>query len=203
MTPTTTLAQPVTYGHDASIAKFSVARYQRMIETGILTADDKVELLENYVVLKMPRNPPHDSTIQRMLETLFPCRPPKWSWRVQSAITLTDSQPEPDFALVRGSSMDYQRRHPGPPDIGLVIEVADSSLLRDQRNKTRIYARAGIPYYWIVNLVDRRIEVYTQPDAAAATPAYGSFQTYQPGDVVPLVLDGITVGSVAAADLLP
>src|SRR5262249_27005299 len=78
MTSTTT-AQPVTYGDAAALARFSVARYQRMIEAGILTADDKVELLENYVVLKMPRNPPHDGTIQRMLERLFPHRPAGWS----------------------------------------------------------------------------------------------------------------------------
>jgi Uma2 family endonuclease len=85
----------------------------------------------------------------------------------------------------------------------LLIEVADSSLLRDQRDKTRIYARGGIPIYWIVNLVDQRIEVYTQPSGPIAVPAYGSFQTYQPGDGVPLVLDGTTVATVPAAELLP
>ncbi|HWG46912.1 MAG TPA: Uma2 family endonuclease [Gemmataceae bacterium] len=199
MTPTVT---PMTYGRDASIARFSVARYQRMVETGILTADDKVELLENYVVLKMPRNPPHDSTIQRMLEKLFPCRPPGWGLRVQSAIALADSQPEPDFAFVRGSAADYENHHPGATETGLVIEVADSSLLRDQRDKTRIYARAGLPCYWIINLVDRRIEVYSQPSGPTAVPAYGSFQTYQPGDALPLILDGITVGMVPVSELL-
>src|SRR5213075_1168122 len=99
----TTTATPVTYGHDASIARFSVTRYQRMVEAGILTADDKVELLENYVVLKMPRNPPHDSTIQQTMEKLFPRRPAGWGLRVQSAIVLSDSQPEPDIAFVRGT----------------------------------------------------------------------------------------------------
>lgn len=73
MTPTT--AQPVTYGLDASIARFYVARYQKMIETGIFTTEDKVELLENYVVLKMPRNPSHDRTIQRMLRPMLRCLP--------------------------------------------------------------------------------------------------------------------------------
>src|SRR5437764_10636552 len=170
MTPTTT---PATYGRDASIPRCSVARYQRMIEAGILTPDDKVELLENYVVLKMPRNPPHDSTIQRMLESLFPRRPAGWSLRVQSAVELSDSQPEPDFAVVRGSAADYETRHPAPADVALLIEVADSSLLRDQRDKTRIYARAGIICYWIINIPDRRVEVYTQPSGPAAVPAYG------------------------------
>jgi Uma2 family endonuclease len=185
------------------MAKFSVARYQRMIEAGILTAEDKVELLENYVVLKMPRNPRHDSTLQRVPRPVLRALPAGWDLRMQSAITLSDSQPEPDVALVRGSAADYDNRHPSPADVGLLIEIADSSLLRDQRDKTRIYARAGIPIYWIVNLVDRRIEVYTQPSGPAAVPAYGSFQTYQPGDAIPLVLDGTTVATIPVADLLP
>jgi hypothetical protein len=200
MTPTAT---PVTYGHDASIARFSVARYQKMIETGILTSEDKVELLENYVVLKMPRNPLHDSALQGMLRPLLRSLPPSWDLRIQSAITLVDSQPEPDFAVVRGSAVDYQNHHPGSADIGLVIEVADSSLLRDQRDKTRIYARGGILCYWIVNLVDGRIEVYSQPSGPTTVPAYGAFQVYQPGDAIPLVLAGATVGSIPVADLLP
>jgi Uma2 family endonuclease len=195
-------ATPVTYGWDASLARFSVARYQKMIETGILTAEDKVELLENYVVLKMARNPLHDGTIQLMTETLAPAMPPGWRLRVQLTVVLADSQPEPDFAVVRGDARTYLARHPGAADVGLVIEVADSSLLRDQRDKTRIYGRGGIPCYWIVNLVDRRIEVYTQPSGPTAVPTYGAFGVYQPGDAIPLVLDGATVGSVPVAELL-
>jgi Uma2 family endonuclease len=200
MTPTAT---PVTYGLDASIARFSVARYQRMIEAGILTSEDKVELLENYVVLKMPRNPPHDGTIQLIDEALAPKIPAGWRMRVQLTVVLSDSQPEPDFAIVRGNARTYLTRHPTPADVGIIIEVADSSLLRDQRDKTRIYARGGIPCYWIANLVDRRIEVYTQPSGPIAVPAYSSFQVYQPGDAVPLVLDGGTIGTVPADELLP
>jgi Uma2 family endonuclease len=198
-----TTAIPATYGHDASIARFSVARYQKMIEVGILTSEDKVELLENYVVLKMPRNPPHDGTIDLMTERLARAVPSGWRLRVQLTVVFSDSQPEPDFAIVRGSPRTYLTRHPGPADVGLLIEVADSSLLRDQRDKTRIYARGGIPCYWIANLVDQRIEVYTQPSGPAPVPAYGALQTYQPSDAVPLTLDGTTVGAVPVADLLP
>src|SRR5438270_386547 len=200
MTPLT--VQPVTYCLDSSIARFSVARYQRMIEAGILTSEDKVELLENYVVLKMPRNPPHDGTVQLVSEALGPVIPQGWRLRVQLTVVLTDSQPEPDFAVVRGNARTYLARHPGPADTGLVIEVADSSLLRDQRDKTRIYARGGIICYWIVNLVDHRIEVYTQPSGPAAVPSYQSCQTYQPGDDVPLVLDGNQAALIPASDLL-
>src|SRR5438034_3315527 len=174
-------AQPVTYACDASIARFSVAKYQRMIEAGILTAEDKVELLENYVVLKMPKNPPHDGTLDLVKAALGAILPPGWLLRVQQTIVLPDSQPEPDFAVVRGNPRSFIARHPGPADVGLIVEVADSSLLRDQRDKTRIYARGGIAVYWIVNLVDQRVEVYTQPSGVTAVPAYGAFQNFQPG----------------------
>src|SRR5439155_1905837 len=126
-----------------------------------------------------------------------------WLLRIQQTLVLSDSQPEPDFSIVRGAPRTYLTRHPGPADVGLVIEVADSSLLRDQRDKTRIYARAGISVYWIVNLVDQQVEVYTQPSGVTAVPAYGAFQNFQPGDAVPLVLDGATVAAIPAADLLP
>lgn len=200
MTPTAT---PVTYGLDASIARFSVARYQRMIETGILTPEDKVELLENYVVLKMPSNPPHDGTLDLVKAAIPPRTPTGWLPRIQQTIVLSDSQPEPDFALVRGTPRSYLTRHPSPADVGLIVEVADSSLLRDQRDKTRIYARGGIPCYWIVNLVDRRIEVFTQPSGPTAVPAYSTFQLYQPGDAVALILDGNMVAAVPVDELLP
>jgi Uma2 family endonuclease len=200
MTPTAT---PVTYGHDASIARFSVARYQKMIEVGILTPDDKVELLENYVVVKMPRNPPHDGTIDLIKAALPPLIPSGWLLRIQQTVVLSDSQPEPDFAIVRGTPRTYLAHHPGAADAGLVIEVADSSLLRDQRDKTRIYARSVIVCYWIVNLADRCVEVYTQPSGPAAVPVYATLQTYRVGDLVPLLLDGTVAGTVPVADLLP
>ncbi|CAN5231316.1 Uma2 family endonuclease [soil metagenome] len=198
----TIAAEPVTYGHDASLARFSVARYQRMIETGILTPDDKVELLENYVVIKMPRNPRHDSSVQRLLEILFPQRPKGWGLRVQSAILLSDSQPEPDLAFVRGPASAYADHHPEGKDTGLVIEVADSSLLRDQRDKTRIYARARIPAYWIVNLVDQRLEVHSEPAGSATSPAYGKIQVLSANATVELCLEGALVVPLAVRDLL-
>src|SRR3954471_24141549 len=116
-------ATPVTFGRDASFPRFSVARYQRMIENGSITADDKVELLENYLVLKMPRNPPHDGTIQLMTETLASVIPKGWRLRVQLTLVLSDSQPEPDFTIVRGDDRTYVTRHPVAADAGLVIEV--------------------------------------------------------------------------------
>ncbi|HEX5442575.1 MAG TPA: Uma2 family endonuclease [Pirellulales bacterium] len=198
-----TISTPITYGQDASIAKFSVARYQKMIETGVLTPDDKVELLENYVVLKMPRKPPHDGTIDLLMAAIGLRLPAGWLPRVQRAVVFSDSQPEPDFAVVRGTARSYLARHPAAGDVGLLVEVADSSLLRDQRDKARIYARGGIVCYWIVNLPDRQVEVYTQPSGSAATPDYASIRFYGAGDQLSLMLDGQPVAAVAVEDLLP
>ncbi|SRR5581483_4582948 len=195
--------QPATYGDAAALSRWTVRQYQRMIETGILTDEDQVELLENYVVLKMPRNPLHDNSIDRIAETLYPLKPAGWRLRIQSAVTLPDSQPEPDFTFARGDARTFANRRPEPAEIGLLVEVADTSLSRDLQDKARIYARAGIPVYWVVNLVDRQVEVFADPDPAAAPPAYRSRQAYGPGVPVPLVLDGAAIGSVPAADLLP
>jgi Uma2 family endonuclease len=193
---------PLTYGHDASLARFSVASYHRMIASGALTSEDKVELLENYVVLKKPHNPPHDSTIQRMLRPLLRSLPDGWDLRVQSAITLSDSEPEPDFAIVRGSSADYEGRHPFAADVGIVIEVAETSLARDRHDKARIYANAGIPVYWIVNVIDRQIEVYTQASGGDATAEYATSQFLKRGDTLPVMLGGAPVAYIAVADIL-
>lgn len=199
MTPATPAAtHPRTYGSDASIARFSVARYQRMIESGALDDEDKVELLEGYVVLKMPRNPRHDSTVQRVQSRLYRAIPAGWDVRTQLAITLPDSQPEPDLAVVRGDAGRYVLSRPEPPDVGLLVEVSDTSLARDTQDKTRIYGAAGVAAYWVVNLVDRRVEVYTGPTATG----YSSCAHVNPGDAIPLLLAGAVVASVPVSDLI-
>ena len=106
--------------------------------------------------------------------------------------------PEPDRCVVRGVIRDYSQRPPGPGDVGLVVEVADSSLGED-RKLAQIYGGSGIPVYWIVNLVDRQVEVYTLPYGAG----YHSRQDITPGHDVPVVLDGVEIGRIAVNDLLP
>lgn len=195
-----TRPKAVTYGQDASVARFSVPRYQEMIRQGILDVNDHVELLENYVVLKMSRNPRHDDVLDHMYEKLIPLKPAGWRFRSQSAIALQDSQPEPDLAFIRGNS--FASRHPLSTELALVIEVAESSLMRDRNDKGRIYARAGIPIYWLVNLIDNRIEVYTQPSGPCEDPAYASCDMFAAGQSIPLVLDGNNVATLPVNELL-
>jgi hypothetical protein len=191
------------FGSYHSMRRFTVDEYHRMIDAGILDETDRVELLEGSVVVKMPRNPPHDGTIQIARKRLTPVLGPGWDLRIQSAVTLADSEPGPDLAVVRGDERTYLSRHPGPADVGLVVEVADSSLPRDRVDKGRLYARAGIVVYWVVNLVDRQVEVYSRPSGPTAAPVYGQRQDHRPGSSVPLLLDGTLVGLIAVADLLP
>ena len=179
--------------------RFSVADYHKMAEVGILSDDDRVELLDGVVVRKVSKNPPHVIAARLVRERLEAVLPAGWSVWTQDPITLDAGEPEPDAMVVRGGTLDYRLRHPRPAEVPLVVEVADASIGRDQGWKRSIYARNGVPTYWIVNLVDRTLEVYTAPAAGD----YTRTQTLAAADRADLVLDGATVGSVAVGDFLP
>jgi Uma2 family endonuclease len=185
------------------VHRFSVEEYQRMGELGILTEDDRVELLEGWIVPKMHRNPPHDGTIEILARWLNRVLPAGCGCRIQSALVTADSQPEPDLVVVRGDPLERLRRHPGPQDIGLVIEVADTSLESDRGEKSRIYARAKVPCYWIVNLVDQQIEVRTEPTGPRRRPVFRKESIYQRDDVIHLILDGNVVASPLVTEFFP
>src|SRR5262249_35756824 len=114
-----------------------------------------------------------------------------------------DSEPEPDVLVIRGGIDDYPDRHPGPEEVPLVVEVAESSLRSDREIKQRVYASAGIPGYWIANLSESRFEVYTDPTGPAEQPHYRQLREYGPADEIPVVLAGTEVGRIAAGDMLP
>jgi Uma2 family endonuclease len=181
---------------------FTVGEYHRLTEIGVLTEDDPVELLEGWIVFKMPHNPRHDNTVYRLQDRLVKLLPPDWLVRVQSAMTTADSEPEPDIAVAAGPVTRYDTRHPGPEDVTLVVEVADTSLGRDRQDKLRLYARAGVQVYWIVNLVDLRVEVYTDPSGTSAFPAYRSRTDYTSGQSISLQLAGAVI-QLAVAEFLP
>ena len=180
---------------------FTVAEYHRLLDAGVLPETERVELLEGWIVKSTTRKPPHDARLDQAHEVVRERLPPGWRVRVQSAITLDDSEPEPDLAVVVGPASRYLERHPGPADIALIIEVADSSLALDREVKARVYARAGIPTYWIVNLVDARVEVYTRPSEAVDVPVYGASAIYGLEAEVPLEIAGSST-SIRVRDIL-
>ena len=182
--------------------RFSVDQYHRIIEKGILNANDRVELLEGWIVKKMALNPPHNIAITRINRRVLRILPEEWLLQIQGAITLRGSEPEPDFAIIRGPERAYSRRKPRPRDVALLIEVADSSLLQDRLLKSQLYAAARIPEYWIINLVAARVEVYTQPKAGKS-PGYRQQRNYGLKESVPLVLQGRPIDQIPVRELLP
>ncbi len=175
-----------------------------MARAGILTADDAVELLEGWLVQKMTKNPRHRIAVRLLFEALLQATPPGWYADSQEPITLADSEPEPDAVIVRGRTVDYASRHPGAQDVALVVEVAEATLSGDRARKKRIYARAGIPVYWLVNLVDNVVEVYSQPLYLQRQGSdYRRREAFGLDDQLSLVIEGITVGQISVGDFLP
>jgi len=121
--------------------------------------------------------------------------------RSQNPLTTTDSEPEPDVCVVRGTRKDYLKHHPRPKDAALVIEVAESSIARDRGLKKRIYAKALTPIYWIVNLLERQIEVYSEP--ARSKGEYRLSRIFKAGENVALNLDGREVAQIAVSEVVP
>jgi Uma2 family endonuclease len=185
------------------IHRLTVAQYHEMIKGGILTPDSPVELLEGWLIEKMSKNPPHRIATKQLLRALEKLVPKGWYVDSQEPITTIDSEPEPDAMVARGDTVDYRDRHPGPNEIALIAEISDASLARDRAIKKRVYARAGITTYWIVNLSDRRLEVYTDPTGPIDRPDYRTRRDVAENDSVSLVLDRREVGRIALRDVLP
>ncbi|MEG4333746.1 Uma2 family endonuclease [Microcoleus sp. AT9_A2] len=185
------------------ILRLSIEQYHAIIQAGILTDDDSVELLEGWLVFKMPKNPPHRVTTRLVRTALENILPPGWYVDSQEPITLSNSEPEPDIVVVRGDTRQYLDRHPGAEDIALIIEVSDTTLQRDRTVKKRIYARAGIAIYWIVNLVEGLVEVYSQPLVEVEQPDYSQRLDFGRSAVIPIIIEGREIGAIAVNSLLP
>jgi len=185
------------------VLQLTVGQYHEMTRAGVLQDGEPIELLEGWLVNKMIKNPPHRVAVRKCRLALESLLSADWSIDIQEPITTADSEPEPDISVIRGDTTELLDRHPGPDEIGLLVEVAETSLDRDRGWKKRIYAAARIEVYWIVNLVDRQVEVFTDPSGPADQPDYGTHQVFLVGDQVPVVLDRNEVGRIAVQDLLP
>jgi Uma2 family endonuclease len=170
-----------------------------MIAAGVLDEDDRVEFLHGEVVPKMPQGDPHAFGIEQLNRLLIRLVSDDVSVRCQCPVTIGEDEPEPDFVLcVRPEKRE--NRHPRAEHTFLIVEIADSSLEFDRTEKMGTYARAGIPVYWIVNLEDRLIEVYTDP--AVADSRYGRRTGYGLGQDVPVIVAGVEVGRIEVSAVL-
>lgn len=183
--------------------RISVAQYLEMLRANILRDGDRVELLEGVLVAKLGRNPPHLVATKLLFVALVRVLPNGWHVAKEDPLQTRDSLLEPDGAVLRGEIRDYAARIPAAQDFGFVVEVSESILARDRGIKMRAYARAAIPIYWIVNLIDRRVEIYTDPTGPDERPTYRVGWAFGPEDELPVILDGREVGRIAVRDLLP
>ena len=193
------------------LAPLGVEQYEAMVASGILPEEPAVELLDGLLALKdrsaagddpMTIGPEH----QWAVNTLAALGPRFHALgcfiSVQGPVRIVPrSVPEPDAAVVAGALVDYRRRHAGPADVWSVVEVADSSLVRDRTTKLAIYAGAGVQQYVIVNLVDRQVEVHTRPRVLARTYARCAVRTGS--QTVAFAAGPRASVKVKARDLLP
>jgi Uma2 family endonuclease len=184
--------------------RWTRVEYDRLIDVGIFRPGEHLELLGGHLIVGEPQGTLHAVAVGLVEEALRACFGSGWAVRVQMPVALDDeSEPEPDVAVVPGTHRDYEAEHPTRP--ALLVEVAESSLAADRGTKSALYARAGIAEYWIINLVDRVLEVRRNPVTVATTPSsawrYRDITVLHAGSsVAPLARPGVPV-EVAA--LLP
>jgi Uma2 family endonuclease len=152
---------------------FTVSDYYKMAEAGILSPDDRVELIRGEILKMSPIKSPHAGIINKLVKMLIRQLDDRATITSQNPLHINKfSEPKPDIIVARFREDEYIERHPRPEEVFLLIEVADSSLSFDRKVKTPLYAQSGIPEYWIVNLNDRQIEVFK-------SPAEGEYQEKQ------------------------
>ncbi len=181
---------------DPSQYRMTVDEFERIAE-GL---DKPVELVDGFLVERTDMDPPHVLMRERLRRRLDRLVPEGWFARDEKPLRIPDfNERFPDVAVVRGDPEVYGIRHPGPEDIAILIEVSVSTIRRDRGEKQTLYAATGIPVYWIVNLKNRQVEVYTGP----GPDGYASRNDFVEGQDVPVVIGGIEVGRIAVVDILP
>jgi Uma2 family endonuclease len=183
--------------------KWTRVEYDRLAEAEILGSEDRIELIGGEMIVKEPQYSPHATAIRLVARALRRVFGDGWDVSTQLPVALDeDSEPEPDICVVPGDPRDYRDAHPERPV--LIVEVSLSRLGFDREHKGSLYARAGIADYWIVNLPDRRVEVYREPvpDGAASFGwRYGRSVALGPDErISPLAAP---TPRIAVGDLLP
>jgi Uma2 family endonuclease len=179
--------------------RITVDEYERIIEAGVLEDPGRVELIDGEMVDKMGKSAEHGYVTKKTLRALEGRLPSGWTWRSEQPVRIPPfDEPEPDVTVVRGTDEDYEHKLPTPADVGLLIEVSSSTLVQDRGKKLSTYGKGKIPVYWIVNLVNRQVEVYSRPGKTG----YRSHKTYVSGEQVPLTIGGQELPPIAVDSLL-
>ncbi|PYN42928.1 MAG: hypothetical protein DME00_27970 [Candidatus Rokuibacteriota bacterium] len=183
--------------------RWTRAEYDRLIDIGVFLPGEPLELLGGELIVSEPQGSAHYTAIGLVEDALRSALGPGWLVRSQGPIELDDeSEPEPDIAVMRGDRRSYSHRHPSRP--ALVLEVAESSLAFDREHKGSLYARARLDDYWIVNLVDRVVEIYRRPVPDTSAPfgsRYASKEVLSAESSVELL--EVPGARILVSDLLP
>jgi Uma2 family endonuclease len=175
----------------------TVDEFERYVET----LDDRFELIDGELIRKPDMDPPNVWSTERLKRRLDRMLPEGRFVRDDKPVEFSAFyQPRPDIAVVRGNEDTHKKRHPGPEDVALLVEVsASASRLRyDHDTKRPLYASSSIPVYWIINAIDQQVEVYTDP-----SPDGYACAIFKRGQSVPVVIDGVEVGRIAVDDFMP
>jgi Uma2 family endonuclease len=163
-----------------ALHRFSVQDYHLMAETGVLRPDARVELVNGRIIDMSPIGPYHGGVTNQLLQIFTAAAQGRWVTTVQNPLSLdAHSEPQPDLMLLKPVKDYYRRRHPGPEDVLLLIEVSDSTLATNLEEKLPAYGRAGVGEVWIVNLCDETIEIHLEPHFNG----YGRRAVLRAGDV--------------------
>ena len=171
---------------------FTVKDFYRMLEAGILTEDDRVELIDGEIIEMSPIGSRHAACVTRVATLFIRLLGDAAVVNVQNPLRLSNkTEPLPDVVVLRPRADFYAQTHPGPDDVLLVVEVADTTLTYDRRVKLPLYARAGTPEVWIVNLPKGVVETYARPDGKT----YSEIRKAERGqELVPLQLPALKIG---------
>ena len=183
--------------------RLTVAQFLRMIEAGIFQDKDDVELLAGRLIKKMTKDDPHDFAVTSLGQKYRGILGPSWVVREEKSVVLGRYwRPEPDLTAVRGPLDRYRTRAPRPADIGLLAEVADSTYAKDRGLKWTKYAACKVATYWIVNIPERRVEVYSSPTGRGNAARYQERRDYGPDDEVPVIVEGRELGRIKVSEIL-
>ena len=196
-------ARPTTGGSGLVPYRLTVRQFEKMIDAGVFRDDDHVELLGGLLVDKMVKKDPHNFAIDMLGAILNDELPDQWIARQEKSVVLGRFwRPEPDIAIARGPRERYRSKGPRRADLGLLVEVADSTYAKDRGAKWRKYAASGVAVYWIVNLPLRQVEVYSAPAGRGKSAGYREIKIYHPDEEVPLILEGRELGRIKVSELL-
>jgi Uma2 family endonuclease len=197
-TPGSVAARP--HWIPSPLYRMTVEKYESLIASGFFGKQDDVHLINGYLVNRMAESPLHGAVCEVVRLAIEAILLAAWHIRTEKGLRIPSqiSVPRPDLVIVRGAPRDYLARYPEPADTALVVEVSYTSVDQD-RAMADIYAAGGIPVYWLVNVDDGQVEAYSDP----GPDGYRTHEVLAPGHVLHVVVDGVEIGEIAVADILP